>query len=104
MGIDYLSCDHCGDGFPDCVDYVYCSCDKHWCSYDCALEDGFEELDEDEYPELDEDERKSCKYCREEDFDDSVLLNFLMDKFGWNRETVIDMYKLGIISKLFDQK
>lgn len=26
MGIDYYSCERCGEGFPDVIDYVYCEC------------------------------------------------------------------------------
>ena len=93
MGVDWMACDTCGETFPDCGDYVYCNCGRNWCSYECANEDGFTELDEDEYPDLDEDERKSCKFCREEDFTDEELLVSLMDYHELTRNDVIKIHK-----------
>lgn len=37
FGIDYLTCDICGEGFPDVIDYVCCEeCSKVYCSDECA--------------------------------------------------------------------
>lgn len=41
MSIDYYSCKHCGDSFPDVVDYVCCECGECWCSEECAETDGY---------------------------------------------------------------
>jgi len=92
MSIDYLSCSHCGDGFPDVIDYISCDCGRTWCCLECAEEDGFMEMPEigsteEEYPAT------SCKYCREEDFDDSELLEFALDFFCSDREEIIEEYK-----------
>lgn len=35
----------------------------------------------------------SCKYCREEDFNDDVLLEYALDLLGINREELIEKYK-----------
>jgi hypothetical protein len=93
MGIDYYSCKRCGEGFPDCGDYVSCgeNCSNHWCSYECAKEDGFvqgenEDGDRDYY-------KDSCKYCREENFEDSALLEFALITLELTRDELVEMYK-----------
>lgn len=78
MGIDYLVCDHCGEGFPDVMDYYYCDkCGKIFCRY-CAEEAGLE-FDED-------DNVISCEYCRKEAFTDYDKLQFLMKKYNLTDE------------------
>ena len=42
MGIDFYSCERCGRGFPDVIDYVCCDCGNIWCCEECAKEDGYE--------------------------------------------------------------
>ena len=43
MGVDWLSCNWCGETFPDCGDFVNCNddCYKVWCCEKCAKEDGY---------------------------------------------------------------
>lgn len=43
MGVDWLSCNNCGNTFPDCGDFVRCNddCSKEWCSESCAKDDGY---------------------------------------------------------------
>lgn len=89
MGVDWLTCRSCGGTFPDCGSYVSCeSCGEYWCSDKCAEEDGFKvEVDnEEEYS-------TSCKYCRQEDFDDSVLLKFALSLLEESRIELIEQYK-----------
>ena len=107
MSIDYYSCNSCGESFPDVIDYAYCECGKVWCDDECAKEDGF--IDEHcklDY-ECDSDEcdmkycsddcvhyvEKSCKYCREEDFDDDTLLEHALELLGFTREQLIESKK-----------
>lgn len=118
MSVDYLICKNCGDTFCDCGDFVSCEewCENVWCSDECAKADGF--VDEhclkydvfgyDELNECREENEcaydscsdlcehyvlKSCKYCREEDFDDLVLLNFVLKSINKTREDIILEYK-----------
>lgn len=117
MSVDYYACDYCGDIFCDCGDYVSCECGKHWCSEECAEEDGFErghcglnKDTDDGVPEEDCDfakngecnswgyecehwTKESCKYCRNEDFDDYKLLNFALEVLNVTREELIEDYK-----------
>ena len=115
MGVDWYSCNNCGDTFPDCGDYVDCPyCGTHWCSDECAEKDGYREdkckLDYEViegFEQNDECEKGSndgcdncenytkggCKYCRQEDFEDNVLLDYLLQSLNKTREEVIEEYK-----------
>ncbi len=58
MGIDYYPCEHCGDTFCDCGDYISCkNCKREYC-VDC----------EDEVKPVRGEGGivKSCAYCRGE--------------------------------------
>jgi hypothetical protein len=77
---------------------VSCECGKRWCSDECAEEDGFKrescKLGYDTYDNecehgcysCDNLIESSCKYCRNEDFDDYKLLNFALEVLNVNRE------------------
>lgn len=114
MGVDWLSCNNCGHNFPDCGDYVSCECGEHWCSEECAEKDGFQRDEcKLEYEVIDGYEQNEeckkghnggcdtcenyikggCKYCREEDFEDEVLLDYALQKLGLSREDLIKQYK-----------
>lgn len=107
MGIDYYSCKYCGDSFPDVIDYVICDCGEHWCSDECAEADGYKrencKLGYDTYNNECEDScyfcknriEPSCKYCRREDFDDKILLDYALQKLGLSREGLIKQYKMA---------
>lgn len=90
MGIEFLFCNECETGFPDVYDYEYCGCGRVWCDEECSELGGLrKEYDDDgEY-----DGDGTCKYCREEDFEDRELLNFFLKKEGIRREDVIKLYK-----------
>lgn len=114
MGVDFYSCKNCGDTFPDCGEYVSCDCGEHWCCDECAEEDGYRK-DEcklgyeviEGYEQNEECEKGSnglcdecgsyikggCKYCREEDFEDYILLEFALKELGVSREVLINKYK-----------
>ena len=63
MSIDYYSCEHCGDTFPDCGSYISCgNCGTMWCSDECADADGYKI----EYCEL-EIELDECGFRKYED-------------------------------------
>ena len=88
MGIDYYSCEHCGESFPDCGEYVSCNddCGMMWCDDECAKEDGYRtEDEEDEYG----DPQHTCKYCRKEDATDYELVKFLLKHSGLSREEAV---------------
>lgn len=107
MGVDWLSCNNCGETFPDCGDFVSCECGERWCCDECAEEDGYRKasckLGYDEYDnECEEDYcsdscehyiSQSCKYCREEDFEDYELLEFALKNLGISRDRLIELYK-----------
>lgn len=114
MSVDYYVCNNCGETFADCSEYISCDeCGTRWCCDECAEEDGFiaehcKKYDVYGYDDLQE-ERKirncdcscyddcpeyvgdSCKYCRNEDYDDSTLLNRALDLLGINRIELVQM-------------
>ena len=81
MSVEHYPCDCCEYVFCDCGDYVQCECGKHWCSDECAKEEGFKvEVDnEEEYG-------TSCGYCRNEVFTDEELLDHALDLLNMTRE------------------
>ena len=112
MGVDYYSCKNCSETFPDCGEYVSCECGEHWCDNDCAEADeymqsecklGYEVYDDcPQYgDECDKDTcegcenyiKGGCKYCREEDFDDDVLLEYSLQLLKKTRYELIKDYK-----------
>lgn len=94
MGVDFITCERCGHNFPDCGDFVRCNdeCGIDWCSYECAEEDGYiQNYEEDENGwEID---MSTCKYCREEDFDDSELLVYALKLLDCSRDGLVAKYK-----------
>lgn len=105
MSVDFFDCKVCGESVCECGDFVSCECGNKWCSEECAEEDGYkEEHCKLGYEDSDECERacydcdnnieRSCKYCREEDYEDDVLLKFALKSLGMKREALIQSYKL----------
>lgn len=42
MSVEFYVCKNCGSTFPDCGEYISCEqCFTHWCSDECAEEDGY---------------------------------------------------------------
>ena len=97
MGVDYYTCNCCEDNFPDCGYYVSCeSCGTHWCSDECAEAEGYiaehcrkytilynrdlmenyrkDHCNYEDCCDCDYYEPDSCKYCRNEDYQDNVRL------------------------------
>lgn len=122
MSIDYYVCKSCGNTFPDCRKYISCeSCGARWCDETCAKEDGYIKEHCSLHPDLDNyvlmteyrikhcgfgscaDCRyfvlDSCKYCREEDFDDDVLLEHALELLGITRDELIARYKKHIVQE-----
>ncbi|OME54127.1 hypothetical protein BSK59_16230 [Paenibacillus odorifer] len=96
MGVDFYACNNCRDTFPDCGHYVSCECGEHWCSDECAEEEGFRRepdgfMYKGQYGEYKH--STSCGFCRQEDFSDTELLDFLIRSHNSSRAEVIDMYK-----------
>lgn len=96
MGVDLIPCSVCGEAFPDCGDYVRCNddCFHRWCSDECAEKDGYVV----DYDKTDEYGAyvKSCNFCRGEDCDDIVLLNFCLTSLGLDRKAAVTKYFEGI--------
>ena len=112
MSVDYYTCNNCGYNFPDCGHFVSCeSCGTMWCSDECAEEDGFVREHCSKHPDLDnrdlmEEYREnhcdfedcadceyynpeSCKYCRNEDYEDYVLLTKALELLKMTREELV---------------
>jgi hypothetical protein len=88
MGVDWYSCNYCGDTFSDAGYFKSCECGNKWCSDECAEADGRIYSEDEESYEL------SCNYCRGEDFSDYELLQYLMARLGIStREEVVKAYK-----------
>ena len=117
MSIDYYICKNCNDTFPDCGTYITCeSCFTHWCSEECAEEDGYISEHCKAHPDLTDRDlmemyrEKNCnykdccdceyyepdsyKYCRKEDFEDYELLEYAMELLNITREQLIQGYKM----------
>lgn len=110
MGVDWLSCS-CGRTFPDCGDYVMCECGESWCSDECAEENGFiqdncklgyeviegyeqnEECEKESCENCDNFTKGGCNYCRQEDFEDAILLQHALKLLNMDRSNLIDSYK-----------
>ena len=107
----FFDCNVCGESVCKCGNFVSCECSREWCSDECAEVDGFErgscrfgyDMDDKEehgctekYCEnCDNFVEAGCKYCREEDFEDDVLLEYVLDKhLNMSRQELIDNYKL----------
>ena len=83
MGVDWYTCNHCGDTFPDCGSYYTCdNCWTHWDDLKCAEADGAQWNEE-------EDTIVSCKFCRQEDATDSELVNYMLKHFKVTREEMV---------------
>jgi hypothetical protein len=88
MGVDYLTCNYCEKTFNDCGYYVSCDCGMHWCSDKCAIKD--------KYKLKKKTDESSCKYCREEDFNDVTLLKYALKELKLTRKQLVDNYKISI--------
>lgn len=115
MSVEYYTCNNCGETFSDYGYYVSCEdCETKWCCDKCAKEDGYIEehckkYNVYGYHDLD-DEREirgceysycnncpeyvpdSCKYCRNEDYDDLTLLNKALELLHMSREELVEVY------------
>lgn len=119
MGVTYLVCKYCGETYHECSDYIQCDGEHRdwttWCSEECAKADGYENAqckkgieliyngratDECEFLDYDgicDRECKnfipeSCKYCRHEDYEDDILLEFALGLLNKSREELVDNY------------
>lgn len=83
MSVDFFECDACGRTVCECGPHKRCQsdygCGRKWCNRKCAEVDGA-------------DEDYICKYCRDEDIEDSPLLHFLLGHFGLTIEKAKEMY------------
>lgn len=41
MGVEYYTCNYCGETFSDCGGFVICECGTKWCDDECAEADGY---------------------------------------------------------------
>lgn len=94
MSVDYYICSRCRDTFPDCGPFVRCeNCGRVWCSdqySDCAELDGYIRSEEDdEYGCPKED---SCSYCRNEKATNKDLFEYVLNKYGLERDKVEQDY------------
>ena len=91
ISVDVGVCTHCGKVFKeDSEDTFICDeCGKVWCSEECAIADGLDiNYDGDPFRL-----GYSCKYCRNEDFKDSELLEFVTSAIGVSRDDLVTFYK-----------
>lgn len=97
MGIDYYSCDECGEAFPDVCGYAVCTdCGNRLCSK-CMNEYGVsgemssaESLEEVE--EEFKDEYDLCPFCSDDIITDDVLLAFAIEMLDTTKEKLIEEY------------
>lgn len=84
MGVDFFPCDYCGESICDCGRYTKCECGRRWCNMKCAGQDGFSQVEDGEW---------TCSFCRNEEFEDSTLLSFLLKRYDLTREQVVQEYQ-----------
>jgi len=82
MSVDFSPCSYCEETFCECGPHVRCVCERLWCSERCARADGYEKYDEDTGD-------SSCSYCRNEEAEDSHLLEFMLKIHKVSREDVL---------------
>ncbi len=90
MGISFWICHNCNRTFPDCGEYTRCNtCELHWCSDECAEEEGYRWTEEeDEYGEA----ITSCDFCRNEAVEDFELFAYALERLGLSREALEEEY------------
>lgn len=116
MGVDFLVCHRCRDTFPDCGSYVSCeSCGTHWCSSECAEEDGWTDEHCNKHPELDDRDKMEdyryalcdhedccecdeyrpagCNFCREDDYEEDFLLEKALALLQMTRSELVEKIK-----------
>ena len=114
MSVDYYTCHNCEETFCDCGEYVSCECGNVWCSDECAEEEGYvaehcklhpelgyygrreyrqEHCEHDTCLECENYAIASCKYCREEDYEDGFLLEKALELLKMCREDLIKIVK-----------
>lgn len=94
MGVDYYACNSCGETFPDCGDYTHCECGMTWCDDSCAEGEGYQREEDGFTPDGSKwSQDTSCNYCRKEDFDNSTLLNFVLENINKTRAELISDFK-----------
>ena len=85
MGVDWYTCERCGETFPDCGYYVGCEeCWTQWCCDKCAAKDGAL-WNVDGYV-------TSCNFCRKEDLADCRLVPFLLTLVGMDRAEAVKKF------------
>jgi hypothetical protein len=97
MGVDYYTCNHCDETFPDCGPMIWCACGNKWDYDECAAADGYVE------PEDDYEDEGTCAFCRNEKATDEQLLAYLIDQVLTTRVEVEERY-LALKEKLADEK
>lgn len=94
MGIDYYTCSNCQHNFPDCGDFHTCSCERHFCSTECAKIEYLEEDDEEDENDYDYVEDKTtCLYCRGDGASHEDLFYFLLRRYSISEEEALELYK-----------
>jgi hypothetical protein len=98
MGVDFFPCDHCGESICDCGSYYYCNddCGRRWCDKRCAEGDGYKNED---YEDTDDPDLKTCRFCRNEDVEDSPLLEYVLKHFSLSKEDAKKMYLASLKPK-----
>jgi hypothetical protein len=97
MSVDFYVCDNpaCGETFPDCGPYFSCGdCGSRLCK-DCKSEfnakytDGY--LEDENGNEIDYGDY--CPFCTLELVDNSILMDFALNKLGVSKEELTEQYK-----------
>lgn len=91
ISIDVEVCPHCGETFKEDSEntFVCGECGKTWCSEECAVADGLLiNYDRDPYQY-----GYDCNFCREDDFEDKELFDFVTSAIGVSRDNLVAFYK-----------
>lgn len=98
MGIDYYSCDECGESFPDVCGYAVCvDCGNRLCST-CMKQSGVsgEMCSQESFDAIEQehkDEYDLCPFCSNEIVTEDKLLMFAIKKLGTTLEKLKKEYE-----------
>jgi hypothetical protein len=90
MGVDYYTCQNCGQTYADCSYYFTCTnCESGFCSDKC----GGRKVEKASASGKYWDDETSCVLCREEVIPDSDMVNFLLNRLGMTRTQAEELYR-----------
>lgn len=93
MGVDFFTCDNCGETFNDCGDYAHCeTCGQYLCP-DCMRKYGVGHSMIMPNKDSEDDGYDPCPFCTKQIVNDKSLLEFALKELKTTREDLAKKYK-----------